>query len=141
MDVKAKFFKLKKEWKDSDENGRQLIEREIDMFLNSLSEEQKKEVCEAVNDDFKEINAEIEDIKKTVNIRKALEPVLELISISYLAKKYFNKTPQWFYQRMNGNKVNGKPASFSDAEIQRIYFAIQDISKQLSEIGDYLLLN
>ena len=41
-------------------------------------------------------------------LRQKLEDILPAISISYLSKNYFKKTPQWFYQRLNGNNVNGK---------------------------------
>ncbi|MDR2474402.1 MAG: DUF5053 domain-containing protein, partial [Bacteroidales bacterium] len=47
---------------------------------------------------------------------------------------YFHKTPQWFYQRLNGNRVNGKSARFSESEIQTLNAAIQDISRQLGAV-------
>jgi len=134
MDAKIKFAELKNTWKDANETDRKRIQKEIDLFLDSLSEKEKKSVCEAIDEDFKEIHTEIKDIKQTINIRKILEPVLPAISVSYLSKIYFHKTPQWFYQRMNGNKVNGKSVMFSDSEIKTLHFAIQDISKQLSAV-------
>ena len=134
MDAKTKFTELKNAWKNAGETDRNHIQNEIDLFFDSLSEEEKKSVCEAVDKDFKEIHAEIEDIKQTINIRKILEPILPAISISYLSKNYFHKTPQWFYQRMNGNKINGKSVKFSDSEVQTLHFAIRDIGKQLSTV-------
>ena len=134
MDAKQKFLELKQAWVKANEDERQRIEKEQDAFFESLSEEQKKKVWEAIDEDFQAIHAEIKDIKQTLNIRNILAPVLPAISVSYLAKNYFHRTPQWFYQRMNGNKVNGKPAKFSDAEIQTLSFAIQDIGKQLNDV-------
>jgi hypothetical protein len=134
MDTKTKFLNLKQAWQKADEIERQSIDKEIDTFFASLSEEEKKEVCDAVSDDFSSIRKEIDEIKQVLDIRKKLSPVLPIISISYLAKNYFHKTPQWFYQRLNGNKVNGKPVKFSDTEIQTLNFAIQDIKKQLSVV-------
>ena len=134
MDVKIKFLELKNAWKNADETDKNRIQKEIDLFFDSLSEKEKENVCEAIDEDFSAIHAEIEDIKQTINIRKILEPILPAISISYLAKNYFHRTPQWFYQRMNGNSVNGKPVKFSDSEIQTLYIAIQDIGKQLSAV-------
>jgi len=134
MDTRAKFLELKQAWKKASEAERPQIEQETDLFLESLSDEEKNSVFEAIDEDFKAMHKEVEDIKQTINIRKMLAPVLPAISISYLAKNYFHKTPQWFYQRMNGNKVNGKPVKFSDSEVQTLNFAIKDISKQLSAV-------
>ena len=134
MDAKVKFLELKQAWKKSDETERLQIERDTDLFLESLSDEDKKTVFEAIDEDFKAMHKEVDDIKQTINIRKKLAPVLPTISVSYLAKNYFHKTPQWFYQRMNGNKVNGKLAQFTENEIKTLNFAIQDISKQLSAV-------
>jgi len=134
MDAKIKFTELKNAWKAANETDRNRIQNEIDLFLDSLSEKERESVCEAIDEDFKEIHAEIEDIKQTINIRKTLEPILPAISVSYLSKNYFHKTPQWFYQRMNGNKVNGKSVQFTTGEVERLNFAIQDISKQLQSV-------
>lgn len=51
-----------------------------------------------------------------MNIERAEEAILrdklgelpEAISFSYIAKKYFGKSRNWLYQRINGNIVNGK---------------------------------
>ena len=134
MDAKTKFTKLKNAWKNANETDKNQIQNEIDLFFDSLSEDEKENVREAVDEDFLDIHAEIENIKQTINIRRILDPILPAISVSYLSKNYFHKTPQWFYQRMNGNKVNGKSVSFSDSEIQTLHFAIQDIGKQLSTV-------
>ena len=134
MDAKTKFLELKNAWKNADEIGRNRIQDEIDLFFDSISENERESVCKAVDEDFNKIHVEIEDIKQTISIRKVLEPILPAISVSYLAKNYFHKTPQWFYQRMNGNSVNGKPVKFSDSEIQILNIAIKDIGKQLNAV-------
>jgi hypothetical protein len=134
MDTKTKFLELKKAWKKAGETERQQIEQETDLFLESLSDEEKKGVFEAIDEDFKAMHKEIEDIKQTISIRDVLAPVLPVISVSYLAKNYFRKTPQWFYQRMNGNRINGKSARFTVKEIETLNFAIRDISKKLSTV-------
>jgi len=134
MEAKIKFLELKNAWKNSDETERSRIQYEINLFFDSLSENERESVCKAVDEDFYKIHTEIEDIKQTINIRKALEPILPAISVSYLAKNYFHKTPQWFYQRMNGNSVNGKPVKFSDSEIKTLNVAIKDIGKQLNAV-------
>lgn len=46
-------------------------------------------------------------------LREKLESVLPFISVSALSKTYFRRSPQWFYQRLNGSTVNGKITRFS----------------------------
>lgn len=67
-------------------------------------------------------------------VRQKLDEVLPLISISYLARRYFNRSRQWFYQKMNGNMVNGKPARFTAEEIHTLNGALQDISKKIGSV-------
>jgi len=136
MNAKERFLKLKKSWIDASGNIslREEIDTEIDAFFDSLTEEQKKEVIEAVDDDFKAIHSEIADIKRTVNIRNILAPALPFLSVSYLAKTYYKKTPQWFYQRLNGNKINGIPVSFTEDELKTLSFALKDIGNKIMDI-------
>jgi len=63
--------------------------------------------------------------------RKALGGVIESINLSYIAKHYFGKSRTWLYQRMNGNKVNGKTAFFTRAERKQLEDALHDIGQQL----------
>jgi hypothetical protein len=134
MDAKTKFLNLKQAWVKADAAERERIDKETDKLFSTLSGEEKKEICDVVSEDFSAIHKEVADIKQVLDIRKKLAPILPAISISYLAKNYFHKTPQWFYQRMNRNKVNGKPVQFTDTEIKTLYSAIQDISNQLSTV-------
>lgn len=135
MDAKAKFLNLKQAWIKANNADREMLEKEMDSFLASLSESEKKEIHEAIDNDFSSLHKEANQIKDVLTMREKLEPALSVISVSYLAKNYFHKTPQWFYQRMNGNRINGKPASFTKEEIEILNFAIQDISKKLSLIS------
>ena len=64
--------------------------------------------------------------------RHLLGNVPEVISFSYIAKKYFGKSRGWLMQKVNGNIVNGKQAAFTEAERNQFRAALQDISKQLS---------
>ena len=65
-------------------------------------------------------------------LRQKLEDILPVISISYLSKNYFKKTPQWFYQRLNGNNVNGKEAHFTDNELKTLSIALKEIGQKLT---------
>ena len=64
--------------------------------------------------------------------RHRLGDVPEVISFSYIAKKYFGKSRGWLMQKVNGNIVNGKPAAFTPDESKLFREALQDISKKLS---------
>ena len=72
-------------------------------------------------------------MKEFFNI-KAIEgvDVLEHINCSYIASHYFNRTRSWFFQRLNNNAVNGKPASFSISEISTLKFALLEIRDRIS---------
>lgn len=64
-------------------------------------------------------------------LRKQLGNLPEIINLSSVARRYFGKSRTWLYQRINGNKVNGKTAYFTRAELRQLQEALQDISKQL----------
>ena len=67
-------------------------------------------------------------------IREKLGSVPEAISMSYIAKNYFGKTKTWLYQRLNGNKVNGKEARFTEEEARQLQTALHDLGQRLSSI-------
>ena len=60
--------------------------------------------------------------------RFELGEVANIVSVSYIAQKYFGKTRHWLYQRLNGSLVNGKPARFTAEEKKKLQEALQDIS-------------
>ena len=61
-----------------------------------------------------------------------MEQVLPFLSISALAKHYFGKSASWFYQRLNGNIVHGKPCRFTPEELEKVKLALNDIKDKLS---------
>lgn len=68
-------------------------------------------------------------------LRDKLGEISKVISLSYIAKKYFGKSRNWLYQRLNGYLVNGKPARFTDEERKKFVTAINDISDMLKKIS------
>ncbi|MCL2328397.1 MAG: DUF5053 domain-containing protein [Bacteroidetes bacterium] len=101
------------------------IDREMDALVN----ENQTDFETAMLLSIKETNAKVEE-----NILKnRLEEVLPAISVSYLAKQYFRKTPQWFYQRLNRNTVNGKSAKFTTNELKTLATALTDISNKINK--------
>ena len=103
--------------------------REIDRKMDLLSENNPNEFSEKMLESIQETNKEIEEVV----LREKLKDVLPIISVSYLAKEYFHKTPQWFYQRLNRNAINGKPAKFTEDEIKTLTSALIDISNKIKQ--------
>jgi len=71
---------------------------------------------------------------KALKVKEQLAQVANIISMSYIAKKYFNKSRSWLSQRVNELDVNGKPAKFLPEEINTLNYAIQDISIRLGTV-------
>ena len=57
--------------------------------------------------------------------------VLEHINCAYVARRFFNRTRAWFIQRLNNNAVNGKPVSFTEAELLTLRSALLTLSKEI----------
>ncbi|MDH6356870.1 DUF5053 domain-containing protein [Parabacteroides sp. PF5-9] len=92
--------------------------------IRLLCDKDANAVAVAALESVRDTNAEL--------IRDKLNAVLPVISVSYLAKTYFKKSPQWFYQRLNGNIVNGKPAQFTKSELGVLRSALIDISNKIN---------
>ena len=101
---------------------------EIEKEMSALAEK-PKEFSQGMLESIKDTNREVSDIL----LRKKLEDVLPAISVSYLSKTYFQKTPQWFYQRLNRNIVNGKEAEFTNSELKTLANALNDISSKIQK--------
>ena len=68
---------------------------------------------------------------KALKIKEQLSQISDIVSMSYIAKNYFNKSKSWLSQRVNELDVNGKPAKFTQEEISTLNFAFDDISKKI----------
>ena len=113
--------------------------KEKEAILNEVSVLASKD-----NDSFSK--AVVESIKATNKeaqeyiIKEKLKDVLGIISASYIAKNYFNKTTAWFYQRLNNNIVNGKQARFSKEEIEVLRHALKDSSCKINNSAAQLVI-
>lgn len=83
-------------------------------------------------------NRSIIDVDEMI-LREKLNYVLPIISVAYLSKNYFKKTPQWFYQRLNGNTVNGREAHFTNSELKILSQALAEIGHKLSKCASIVL--
>ena len=111
--------KTDKEREEIDLQMKELINQDPDMFAESMVVSAKETAERATQ----------------LAIKQKLKDMLPAISLVYIAKTYFNKTDTWLYQRVNGNVVNGKPASFSPAELETMKFALNDISYKLGSLS------
>lgn len=99
----------------------------IDSQMDALFSENKEEASRALLDDLKQTVKDAEED----SVRSRISNILPAISVSYIAKNYFHKSPAWFNQRLNGNIVNGKKAKFSEDELETLSIALREISDQL----------
>lgn len=137
MDKTKRFFELKEFWKKSDETRRAEIDKEISALLASMNEEDDGKLLDGIKQDFARMHDDLEEVRQEL-LRDRMKEVLPAISVSYIARRYFGKSSSWFYQRLNGNKVNGKEAAFTPNELSTLSAALNDIGKKLSAMSAVL---
>ena len=71
------------------------------------------------------IEEDVNDIKEKLGI------LPEIINLSAVARLCFGKSRTWLYQRINGNKVNGKPAYFTRAERKQLLDFLHGLGNDL----------
>lgn len=97
--------------------------------IEAMPADERQAFSEATKKGLDSIKNELQDMKLALE----LGDVANAISLSYIAKAYFGKSKTWLYQRLNGNKVNGKPAQFTEDERKRFAEALQDLSRRINE--------
>lgn len=136
MGVREDFFRLKDACIRSTGEAKEEAEREMAAFFASLKPEDGEELQAAVTEDFARIRKNIDEIKvikKRIEIRKVLSETLPFISVSEFAKQYFGKSASWLHQRINGNEVHGKAATFTDSELNILADALKDVATKLTK--------
>ena len=130
MEAKQQYLELKQQWLKAKGKEREQAQQQLDAFFAALTEEEKQAVCQTVSEDFRQIHRDINEIKE-IKLRDKLQDILDIVSVSYLAKHYFHKSASWFYQRLNGNKVHGKTCTFTKEEMATLAHAFRDISQKI----------
>jgi len=124
--------KLKEKYQNTEnENEIATIHSEMNLLFTKNPDEFTDSLLECI----KESNKKADELL----LKQKLEDILPVISVSYLAKNYFKKTPQWFYQRLNGNNVNGKEAHFTHKELETLAIALKEIGQKLSASASLIL--
>jgi len=118
--LKNRFIKAKSEAE------RKAIDKEMYLLMEQDSN--------AFGQSMVEMARDTADRAEELVLKTQLNELLPIISISYIAKTYFSKSRQWFYQKLNGNIVNGKPAKFTEEEIKTLNFALKDISEKIGAV-------
>lgn len=123
MNTKEKFERLKElELNTSSDKERAKIQKEFDQLAT--------EDPDGFEDAFIESARSTLHKAKKLKIKEQMREVSQIVSMSYIARNYFNKTKSWLSQRINELNVNGKPAKFTDKELEILNAAFQDISKK-----------
>lgn len=117
-----------------------LSREELDMFLINMkarytSIEDKEAIRKHLMGELSNIKSELTDINKELTIKEQLKDISEVVSLSYIAKKYFGKSRAWLYQRINGNSVRGQIYTLSPEEIDTLNFALRDISNKIGSLS------
>jgi predicted outer membrane protein len=131
MKMDTKIEELKVRFRTASKQEIEIIDNEIDFLHNEDNEAFSKEMIKAI----KQTNNEADELI----LKEKLKEILPVISVSYLAKNYFKKTPQWFYQRLNGNNVNGKEAHFTNNELKILSNALKEIGQKLSASAAFIV--
>jgi hypothetical protein len=123
-------FEKVKNLRDQFRTATEEEKKRIQIELDKLQNEDADAFAEAMVLCMKDTNREL----SKMIMRQQLDEILPYISISAIAKNYFGKSKEWFYQKMNGNTVNGKTAQFSDEEVRVLNNALQDLSKKIGSV-------
>lgn len=99
-----------------------------------LTDEQRLIIKRFIQKGIDESKVEIESIKNEISLREQLKDVSKTISLSYIAKTYFNKSRVWLYQKIDGTVIHGKPCKFTNEELKTLQFALNDIANKLNSI-------
>ncbi len=96
-----------------------------------LTAEEYEQGINEFDDGMRKIIAEADEMI----FRAKLGDLPEALSFSYIAQKYFGKSRGWLMQRVNGNNVNGKMASFTADERRQFREALQDLSEKMTAVA------
>ena len=72
--------------------------------------------------------------EEVVDVKERLGKLSEIINLSSVARNCFGKSRTWLYQRINGNKVNGKPVYFTRAERKQLLDFLHGLGNDLLSV-------
>lgn len=63
-----------------------------------------------------------------------LGDLYDILPLAHIAKKYFNRSRGWLYQRLNGYTVNGKVCAFTEEERDTFNFALREVGERIGSM-------
>lgn len=134
MDIQVKFDELRKAWISAeDEAERSKIQEQI----RELADEFPNDIEKAFYSGLKRVVDEASK-GKSERVRETMEPILPAINVAYIADNYFHKTRGWLSQKLTGQTVNNRVATFKTEEIATLADALRDIATKLTDVADKL---
>lgn len=121
---------------------KEVIRRNFEEFCTLKTEEERKEhdikfnaLMKSVPSDQKklagqylrEVMAERKGVKSQKvdkDIKKEIEDILQVVSLSYIAKEYFGKDRTWLYKKINGS------LAFTEDELKILAMALKNIGNR-----------
>ena len=97
----------------------------------SLSADEYEQGVEQFDEGMRKIIAEADEMI----FRAKLGELSDALSLKKKKKKYFGKSRGWLMQKVNGNMVNGRLATFTDEERRQFRDALQDLSEKMSAVA------
>ena len=94
-----------------------------------------QEMDEALQYLMASADTHLDNVEKSLasyTMHERMGALTEVVNLAYIARHYFGKTRQWLYQRLKGQIVNGKPATFTASEEATFMKALQEIGLQLA---------
>lgn len=123
-DIKRILEELKSLMARDDEQSAARRDEIIMWIKNHRCGEVDEAFKEFMTDGLDDIAAEIQDIRRRIS-----DEDYRLLPISYIAEKYFGKSPSWLSQRINGTKVRGKVYTLNEEQKEIFNQAMQDLAK------------
>ena len=131
MGLREELLALEPFWKDNSGEFEKKVQNISERYN---SDADKKIISEFIDKRLSDIDSEINELEKNA-IKLQLEDISEIISLSYIAKLYFGRSRNWSFQRIHNYNVNGKPARFSEKDIEIFNAALKDISNKIGSIS------
>ncbi len=94
-----------------------------------------QEMNEALQYLINSANRHLDNVESSIasyTMHEQMGSLTEAVNLAYIARHYFGKTRQWLYQRLKGQIVNGKPATFTESEEATFLKALHEIGLQLA---------
>jgi hypothetical protein len=115
-------------FKNLSEQEKEKFGETIQQKMQSFSDLQKAEYISAAE---KGAQKTLEVADQFIKMVK-LQEVSKIISLAYIADKYFGKSRYWLHNKIK-NIINGKSVYFTDSEKLQLQKALQDISEILKD--------